>query len=618
MNKKITPIFAGLLTLLVVTSCGSNRSSNSNGSGSSGEDNMAVLNYPDFALTPNDGNSWEHIPENTDLTINWYVDVASWSAPTGVDQISQFIKQKTGITVRFDTPVADDGQKLATMIAGGDLPDVISIPTSKIQTLTGLAQQGYVYDMNGLADRWAPSLYDNLPSDVLDWWKYGNNKTYGIPNHYYSYEDVPTDEQLQPNGGMMVRKDIFDAWQVHVENNLKQDDGLVHYTSLSGAAKTVTWQGYVTTPEGFKAAALWALQNYSSSLTTGLQLAQFKANGSTSLTWLAQFFAIPYENEAGEMVYAFTQDGYKQMLLYLNDLYTNGIISPANFTQDYDGAGGIIAGGKAFATLVTPQDYQFHFLTAKDAGKVYETMYITNENGDAPVLGDIRGYGYLFNMITTKAKRPDLVIKLFDFLTSKEGQRLVTLGPEGVTWNWKNGVDSEIEFTQVYLDEKSTGTTAKYGLLQFDLLVNWQYYDNVQPKTNNGKSAADLFRTNLKRPLSVYSYDPNPTNIVVDATDSRYRDYSNNLTRIENLLGTIVPKIIKAASQNKAIEEYNKAVDSINARGLDLVIRMNNEAFQRTKEKLGITIAWPPRQVGYVNPLDRSQPNGDLTLYRSY
>ncbi len=616
MKQKI--ILIGLLALLsgVVAGCSSSMDAIS-GESNTTSDNMASLTYPDFAETPAEGNSWDYIPDGTDLTIDWYVDVASWNAPTGLDQTSQIIKEKTGITVNFDTPVTDDGQKLATMIAGGDLPDVISIPTSQTQTITGLAQQGYVYDVNTLAQKWAPSLFENLPQDVWDWWEYGNGKTYGIPNHYYSYADVP-DEQLQPNGGMMVRQDIFNAWQTHVSTNLKQADNKVHYISLSGLEKSVAWQGYITTPEGFKEAALWALQRYGSTLTTGLQLAQFGPNGSASLTWLAQFFAVPFEDNDGNLIYNFTSDAYEQMLYYLNDLYLSGVISPANFTQNYDGAGGVIAGGKAFATLVTPQDYQFHFLTAKDSGFPYVSMYITNENGDAPVLGDIRGYGYLFNLITTDSSRPDLIIKLFDFLTSKEGQRLVTLGPEGVTWNWTDGIDSEIVYTEQYLIEKANSATAKYGLLSFDLLINWQYYDNVQPKTNNGKTQADLYRLNLKRPLTPYSYDLNALNLVVDATDSRFQTYSNNLTRIQTTLGTLVPRIIKAASATVAKTEYDAAVAAITARGLELVTTMNNEAFLAAKVKLGISRAWPPAQDDYVNPLNRLEPNGDLTKYRTY
>lgn len=617
--KRIAIGVFALLFVLPLAACG-------NKGPDMGDDNMAKLTYPDFAQTPGDKNSWEYMGDE-ELTINWYVDVSSWSIPTENDVIRK-IKEDTGITVKFTTPVTDDGQKLATMIAGEDLPDVISATTANSKTLASLAQQGYVYDINTLADKWAPTLYDHLPQDVLDWWSYKNGKTYGIPNHYYSYEDVP-DEQLQPNGGMMVRKDIFDAWQSYVEANLKQSDGKVHYTSLSGAPKSVEWQGYITTPEGFKAAATWALENYGGTangqITTGLQLSQFNSSGNASLTWLSQFFAVPFEDENGNYVYQFTSEGYEEMLYYLNDLYNtkaNGysVISRANFTQNYDGVGSVVAGAKAFATLVTPQDYQMHFVTAKDSGYEYVSMYITNEDGDAPVLADIRGYGYLFNMITTKCQRPDLVIKLFDYLSSDEGQRLVTLGVEGQTWNWTDESKTEIGFTQTYLDAKADKgqSVAGFGLMTFDLLINYQYYDNIQPRTNNGKTESELYRTNLKRPLSIYSYDYNATHFVVDATDKRFQDYNNSLTRVESMISQQLIKVLQASNREAAQKLYDQTVQLIEARNLSLVIEMNSEAYAAAKQKLGLTTAWPAYQSDYVNPLDRTKPNGDLSLYRSY
>ena len=583
-------------------------------------DRMAKLNYPSFEETPGDKNSWEYMGDE-EYTLKWYVDVANWHSPTGKDEVSKKIKEITGITIEFDTPVSDDGQKLATMIAGGDLPDIITTPTSQSKIISSLAQQGYVYDINTLANKWAKTLYNHLPYDVLDWWSYGNGKTYGIPNHYYSYEDVP-EGQLQPNGGMMVRKDIFDAWQSYVETNLKESDGFVSYQALDGSTKRVEWEGYITTPEGFKASCLWALNNYKGTsagkITTGLLLSQFSSSGCTSLTWLSQFFAIPYEDANGNYVYTFTQESYRDMLLYLNDLYLAGIITAGNFTQDYDGIGGVVASGQAFATLVTPQDYQMHYVTAKESGYEYITMYITNENGDAPILSDIRGYGYLMNMITTKCKRPDLVIKLFDFLTSDEGQLLIGYGIEGVTWNYTDETKTAIYHTDTYLDEKSRGVATKYGLLQFDLLINWQFYDNMMPRTNHGKTEQELFRTNLKRPLTIYSYDMNASHFVVDATDERFNKYNQTLTRIDNLIGKQLPKIIKAKNRNEAINAYNKTVETMKSYGLDLIITMNSEAYEVAKQKLHLTYGYPGHQDGYVNSVDRKHPNGDLSLYRNY
>ena len=590
-----------------------------------GEDGMAELTYPDFEETPSDKNSWEYIPEDNDMTIEWYVDVSSWPIPAENDVLRK-IKEDTGISIHFTTPVQDDGQKLTTMIAGGDLPDVISTTTSKTQTLASLAQQGYVYDINTLADKWAPTLYDHLPEDVMDWWAYGNNKTYGIPNHYYSYEDIPEGELLQPNGGIMVRKDLFDTWQAHAET-LADSNGMISYEALDGSTKSVEWQGYITTPEGFKAAATWAISNYygtgNGQITTALQLSQFTDQGNASLEWLAQFFAIPFETRDGKYEYRFTQEEYAEMLYWLNDLCStrangNTLISRDNFTQTYDGVGSVIAGGKAFATLATPQDYQMHFATAKDGGYEYVSMYITNSDGDAPVLADIRGYGYLMNMITTDCERPDLVIKLFDYLSSDEGQRLVCFGVEGETWNWTDEEEPKIAYTEDYLELKGTQGAANLGLMTVDLLLNYQYYDNVQPRTNHGKTEAEVFRANLKRPLSVYAYDYNATHFVVDATDDRFQDYNNALTRINALIGQQTTKILQATSRSEAEQIYQQTVELLEKRNLALVIELNSEAYQATKEKLGITVAWPAWQEGYVNPLDRTQPNGDISLYRTY
>ena len=587
---------------------------------------MAKLNYPDFPLTGDEKNSWEYLDPSQEYTVKWYVDVSSWVIPTGVDEVSKYIKQKTGITVQFETPVADDGTKLTTMIAGDTLPDIISLPTSNQQDIASLAQQGFVYDINTLATKWAPSLFNNLPEDVLNWWAFGNGKTYGIPNHYYSYEDV-LEDQLQPNGGMMVREDIFNAWQEHCKNDIANTDGFVYYDARyrkdeSGAPlkKKVEWQGYITTPEGFYDAAKWALENYygttKGKITTGLELSQFTSTGCTSLIWLSQFFAVPFEDQNGNYQYGFTQEGYKEMLMYLNDLYNAGIIKDSNFTQNYNGVGGVIASGQCFATLATPQDYQMHFVTAKNSGCKYISMYITNEDGDAPVLADIRGYGYLMNMITTNCSRPDIVIKLFDYLTSKEGQRLITLGIEGVTWNFKDDTKEEIVFTDKYLEEKSQGIATKYGLMQFDLLINYQYYDNVQPRTNNGKTVDEVFRTDLKRPLTIYSYDYNATHFVVDATDPRFNDYLTALNKIENLIGKQLPKIIKAPNNSKALEIYESTISTMNKYNFELVISMMREAYIKYKAKLNVEYAWPPYNSGFNNIVDRTKPNGDTSYYR--
>lgn len=70
---------------------------------------------------------------------------------------------------------------LSNMIAGNSLPDLISVQ-SWYQQCTQLAMQGYVYPMNDLIDKWAPSMKTRLQEDVFNWFSLGNDKTYGFPN----------------------------------------------------------------------------------------------------------------------------------------------------------------------------------------------------------------------------------------------------------------------------------------------------------------------------------------------------------------------------------------------------------------------------------------------------
>ena len=104
----------------------------------------------------------------------------------------------------------------------------------------------------------------------------------------------------------------------------------------------------------------------------------------------------------------------------------------------------------------------------------------------------------------------------------------------------------------------------------------------------------------------------------MDATDTRFQNYNNALTRIDSLIAQQIPKILKASNRASAQKLYADTVKLLESRNLSLVVEMQQQAYRKTKEKLCITVAWPAYQQGYVSPLDRTAPNGDLSLYRTY
>ena len=172
-----------------------------------GDDNPTGNQLPDFPETPADKNSWEYADE--EITIDWFVNYSWFSyANSGYDEISKVIKQKTGVTVRFTSPVDDTGEMLNVMIGGDTLPDVISVQAYQTKA-TQLALEGYVYSINDLAEKWAPSLLNRIEPDIQAYYQLADGDLYGLPSCAYSTKYVTEDEKWAPNGGMLVRKDWY-------------------------------------------------------------------------------------------------------------------------------------------------------------------------------------------------------------------------------------------------------------------------------------------------------------------------------------------------------------------------------------------------------------------------
>ena len=184
MRKKITLLSLMSLMTLSLVSCGGNK----------------TASYPNFPNTPGDKDSWEYLKDENGKVeswdLEWYVNDSSFSWNTyGNDRVSEIIKEKTGVNIKFVSPVTDDNQKLSTLISGNKLPDMISVQSWYSQC-SQLANQGYLYSLDGLIERWAPSFKDKIQEDMWNYFKEGDGNTYGVPNFAYSTKYISDDEKL--------------------------------------------------------------------------------------------------------------------------------------------------------------------------------------------------------------------------------------------------------------------------------------------------------------------------------------------------------------------------------------------------------------------------------------
>ena len=510
--------------------------------------------------------SWKG--DQSEFKLDWYVNLSwwKWNGLYGTDLVSKMIKEKTGATINFIIPATDGNEQLSTMVASGTLPDVVTIDAWS-DMRSKLAKDNYLHSVNDLMNEYAPTFWNTIHEDIFNWFKEKDGKVYGFPNYAYSSDDIGENEQLEPNGCIVVREDLYNA--------IGKPD--------------------MTTPEGFLAACEKVkneVKTYDGKPIIPLQLYEFTSSGNTSLLWLSQYFHTPYEDQGGQFLYDILQPNYLESIQFLNNAYRRGLISDANLSDTRDMINERIARGSVFALISAPQDFTgaFSSLYQKDAKAKYITVALKNSKGEDPILQDIRGFGWQVNLITKNAKKPDRIIKLFEYLYSTEGQMDVHFGKEGVTYNW-NKDKTGIVWTDEYKKAVDDGSAAKYGLSAMNLMANYAQVMNLYPEP---EKEVDKYIKHLKDPMKKYSYDFSAKFLKSDPTDSRTNEMSDKQTKINYYWGKQLPKIVTASSEENCRKLYEKTVEEMKGKGLDTLVEYQNSLFQKGKNELGLERSWPP------------------------
>ena len=550
------------------------------------------FNYPDFGYANADSDSWLQ-KDNEVIDVNWFVDMSYFgTAAIPGTKVHNKILEKTGVNVRFLTPITDDGTQLSTMIAGNKLPDIVTVSAGSSNRVQ-LAEEGYTYPIQELATRYAPSLLPRLKADVQSYFKQSDGNIYGLPNHFYTQSDMAAYQEqegrnLLPNGAMVARKDYLDA-----------------YMAANPGANP-------TTPAAFLDMCLWVKYHFGLSNTNPtFLLNHFGVTGSNAIQWIREYFAVPRESASGQLIHTYGQDLDKEAFMFLNELYRNRLINQSNFTAGSGAIGNYIAQGLPFIYLGSPQEYTMYFKQAFNAHIEYVPIVITNSHGDVPQLRSLAGNAWLFSMITTKAKRPDRIIKLFDYLWSEEGQSLF-YGIKGEDWDYEiepgqvvtkmvDGVEKSV--TYIYGKAKykdnvwndiQNDNVSSYGFGYSNQLVNPMYPRLTGRDGEVLNSYTDYLDYNRKATLIDYTFYIGAFEFTRDATHSNYTSIVNKSRNITNLWLQYIPRIISASSSTEAESIYNQTVTQSIAMGANEVLAFDNVYFQKAKEALGITYAWPP------------------------
>jgi hypothetical protein len=243
-------------------------------------------------------------------------------------------------------------------------------------------------------------------------------------------------------------------------------------------------------------------------------------------------------------------------------------------------------------------------------------------------------------MITTRCARPDRVIKVFDYLTSEQGQRDTYYGKEGTTYHFvkRPGETGETEVKKPDGTKETKTVTYKYGLIEWTdhakaLLgasnASGWYNEGIKQislLTNpmyvmlTSKSRADMdtyqfyVRYNMKAALIPYTYSRIPFRYTVDMSDiKRYNNMIDIQENIESMWIRYLPGILMAGSKAAAEGLTQSAIAEAQAYGSAEWLAYRNEGFTAFKQAQNITYAWPKNDPSYAAPAVKLR--GEPALY---
>ena len=428
--------------------------------------------------------------------------VTTFDAPKNL--YTQWLEDKTGLKLHFVTcSVADVEQKLSLLLNTNEYPDIIFVDQSASgwtsNTAALYAADGVFIKLNDLYAEYGDEL-------VKEYEQYPGAWTIGLDTQGNLIGISNVNDCLHCNtcGGR--------AWQ---------------YEPFMKAYKEATGKDVPRTTAEFKDYLVWIRDNDvngNGDVSDEIPLASFDKGLPAFRRWAANSF-LPYPENGyaivdGKIQAQFIQDGFRDSLRYVADLYKEGLIMPNTFSiskEDLQRVGENETPILAVAATEWNNDWCEKFGAS---GRYFYSWLLPTLEGPAGVKytyqkGEINPvYNYCY--ITDKCQNPDAAIRLIDFMKSFEGTINGYIGPKGVCWDDP--------------DAGALGINGKPAL--YKLLVNY----GVQPDDAGWNQKNADFRS----------------------SDFRLGEQATGIERINEFLKTGDPEIL---AEVKDLPAYNEAVN---------------------------------------------------------
>ncbi|MGL1892468.1 MAG: extracellular solute-binding protein [Spirochaetaceae bacterium] len=387
--------------------------------------------------------------DTSPIEFDWYLHFSWFPRAWGDDPTSRYITEKTGVDINFIVPAGSEAEKLNTLIAGDQLPDIITLGWWEGQ-ITDMIDGEMLYPLEELAEKYDPYFFKVASPARLGWYTKDDGHVYGYPNASYAPEhydifDIPSASSF------LVRKDMYEA--------------------LGSPS--------MRTPEGFLNTLVKAKEMYPE--VNGSPLIPFAGmgfneQGNDSFERILQdFLAVP--RQINGKVYDRSSDPeYKKWLKMFRNAHELGLLTPDIFIDQRPQIEEKQEQGRYFSMIYQNTDMVNQQMSLYQNNP--DSIFIAvdgpaNAKMDDPKLSGGGIAGWTVTLISKNCKDPARAIRFLSYWMSEEGQHDFTLGAPG-QWETVDGQDQlTAEANKLLVDDRSA-YDGEYGGQQ----TFWMLMDN--------------------------------------------------------------------------------------------------------------------------------------------
>ncbi|MBB6730161.1 ABC transporter substrate-binding protein [Cohnella zeiphila] len=543
--KKWLAISSGLvLTASVLGACGNSNNSNNGAASPSASPAASASGSSSPAASASD--SGEPLKP---ITLTFF-DKNTGDAFN--NPVAQEITKRTGVTVEIQQPTGNPAEKLNLMLASGDLPDIVLMDRSS-DIVNKYIAAGALIPLNDLIDKYGPDVKE-MYGDTLNKTRYTDGKNYYLSNWYGFSEGEPV-------FGFNIRKDLL------TELAPDKAEGGQPFTADEFEALLKSFKEKYPTINGKPTIAL-TMDGSNMGAVTG--------------TFKGMYGLKSYYETDGKLQYDVEDPKYREMILYMNKLYREGLIDVDWAINKKESWLQKLSSGAVFASTGAYWDLgDANNALKKDGGEKSEMYaYKVVAPGVDPAkttYGPSSSLGWDAIGITKANKDPERTMQFINFLASEEGQYLLQWGIEGKDWDMVDGKHVPKPETLQGFKDDFTNYSKKTGIRKWTWFIksgkgsDGTVYD-MAVRYQRGEVDQMAIKNLADSAWNTDAYDNlGPQGGTPEALVAQ---------KVSDIMNQSVTKAIIAKTEDEANAVFDKMLSDMKAAGSEKVEKIINDNYQ--------------------------------------